>query len=834
MPKRVSPEFSPFPLPKYDKDLGFGPVRMRDVPDIDTAERRMRAHAETYPAAVATAVFEGDETGLFSALSAMGDEAEVATGPSTTEAVRAPSPEEEMRVTDEEDDVGGGYRVDERFPVLDRLHCERSVDDLLTQFMERPAVVARTATILDLASTMQARSDTEVERVLYELGSLFAPDGNGLQFLVVSIVKFGRPYHVSSSLTTAYIRFVNAATEAFVRADPQRLAHSPSLFIQLLHFLALIKVLDPNRWYSANPNAGQNRADYSHPRGVNRHTAHLGTGEELVDFMVELVRDGANGESSPFLDTCTPSQQLDILGGFAGVMKDGKPEGEVTRPIVRSLFARWASEEYELRTEDAADQLERLYLQLALIDSLNDTVLHALLGDTVVQQHSLRLRTQVPLRLSPSLSSRPRGPDFFAAVSHDRRQSVKAAAVGLLDDSLRAANEKQDEALVQALMESGMELLLTLKDKDAAVGFACRHRFDSRVLRAIPSMTTVADRLEKQQQQQQQKEDRRSGARYAVVSPSKRSSVQDVQATRSAQLEDSVAEDAAHRSASYLAEHLGKSVHPIRTLLTNLDYVNSVDNVYVVHSSAVETSADQLISAVRRLHSGKDSLVVTTSCLRAIAVQSYYAPEESKRRVARKALDVLSFELEKGRVVLVPLSEELAVHDAGCFCDEDLMLWTLAALFAREMPLVKVHTLMSRTSLTYSSFHRQHGGHSPLARASDLFNPSVPLLSALRGKELTSVTHRAKLQKPVKDRPTRMFTTSKVRARFLYRRDKALFDRFHVTARNVAPGFGQGGLDDDMRGLGFYTPDHPQPRYSPNEPSLLRYRRSVASSSQTP
>lgn len=37
MPKNVSKTFTPFPLPKYDADLGYGPVRLRDIPDIAVA-----------------------------------------------------------------------------------------------------------------------------------------------------------------------------------------------------------------------------------------------------------------------------------------------------------------------------------------------------------------------------------------------------------------------------------------------------------------------------------------------------------------------------------------------------------------------------------------------------------------------------------------------------------------------------------------------------------------------------------------------------------------------------------------------------------------------------
>ncbi|CAD2215515.1 hypothetical protein ADEAN_000297000 [Angomonas deanei] len=86
----------------------------------------------------------------------------------------------------------------------------------------------------------------------------------------------------------------------------------------------------------------------------------------------------------------------------------------------------------------------------------------------------------------------------------------------------------------------------------------------------------------------------------------------------------------------------------------------------------------------------------------------------------------------------------------------------------------------------------------------------MPLLSALRSKELRSVTHLLYMTGAVKDRRTRVHESKPNRRSFLYRRDKAMFDKYHVTARHVAPGFSEGALANDTRGLGFYTPDHPQ------------------------
>lgn len=57
----------------------------------------------------------------------------------------------------------------------------------------------------------------------------------------------------------------------------------------------------------------------------------------------------------------------------------------------------------------------------------------------------------------------------------------------------------------------------------------------------------------------------------------------------------------------------------------------------------------------------------------------------------------------------------------------------------------------------------------------------------------------------------------------MYRRDKPLFDKYHVTGRHQAVGFSCAGLDSDTRGLGLYTPDHPQVPFRPN--ALYQYLR---------
>ncbi|KPI87692.1 hypothetical protein ABL78_3230 [Leptomonas seymouri] len=848
-PKEVSADFTPFPLPKHDESLGFGPVRLRNVPDIEAARLRMassvataaaprQASARSAPVTTTTLLDDDEEEAevlsaslLWSSLDATDTRAAspVAAGTvmplladdahSRSTAVGTPFTEEG------DDDDLSGYHTHPQFPLLDILECDRSVEDLLTQFWSRPQREARSATVLDFASTLQKRSNEELTRIFYELSSLFTWDGNGLQFLVTKVVKYGRGYTVTSELTKAFVQLLDAMTVTFMDEQPQRLAESPALFAQVLHFLALVKIMEPNKWYSLTANSMQNRADYSHPRGVNRTTAYVTAGRNLVDFLEDIVTAGhevdENADLPPSKEeaehalrltaTWSPDDILDVLAGFAGIMPDGKAPSAVTAALLDELWRQWSRLDFELTTPQHAEQLERLYMLLQVMDVQRDAVLDALLGGQLRGHNSasgasaslFRERDDTPpLKLAASLTE-VRGPDFFSAVSKDRRAAVKTAALALLASSLARARATQDRPLLQALVESGAELLQSLDDKELARTFAQREDFDATMLRAIPHMSSVADRLSAQD-------------------PSW--SVYPLTRTVKGGLPDTGAILAHLRAhpVPYITFFEGRRVHPVRALTANLDFIKAMDNVFLLHSSGVSTHVSGLVSVVRRLRSGKDALIVTSSCLRALQAAAQCGLTEKIRRRADRALDIVAYELEAGRAILVPLSEELYLHDAGTYCDEDLMLWTLAAYLARDLPLVKVHTVISKLSPARNPHHMLKAEFSPVASTTDLYDASTPLLQSLRSKELRSVTHHPLLQRPVSDRPHSLYNVNPIRARFVYRRDKALFDKYHTTARNLAPGFSQGALNSDLRGLGIYTPDHPQVPYTPVSELMAR------------
>ncbi|EAN79140.1 uncharacterized protein TEOVI_000280200 [Trypanosoma equiperdum] len=787
-PKHLEDNFTPFPLPKFDESLEYGPVRLRNIPDIEAAKERRRG---SRLAATEVLLQETLQEENQFATSGKGDgNMAIAITERHTEDVTTPAadsrfPSQTMSPCSHEEEMRG-YVVSRDYPLIDRLHCTRSIEELVAQFEDRPQIESRVAALADMASTVSFRSDEELLRMFTAISAPFSVDGRGLNFLTVKVSKFGRPYYVPNSLLPAYVNLVDATTIALVREQPWRLSASPALFIQVLQFMALIKVFEPNKWFTFSDHAPSNRADYRHAIGVNHSTAFWGTGEELYDFMVELLRVEDDGRIPTMLDLCTREQMVDLLSGFCGVMPGGKAVGDVFKTITDAFLRRvrndisgsWGAHDWAI--------VERMYLVTVLCDAGNNEILQLLLSDT----------------------ASPRGPDFFAAVSRTKDTPTKKRALCLLQEAIDNASVKADKVTLLGLLESGSEFLLSLVDKGVAHTFATQNLFDYRILNSFLHCSLVADRLRVEQ---------------SVITSRIPSSLRDVQV----QMLMSNERNALNPLTSSLPGNSGaiatapKLKRPLMTMLSQLEYLNSIDSVFILHSSLMATSTDQLVSAVRRLPSGKDSLIVTMSCLRALSVKSLTSPSMKERIACARALEIVSYELEKGRAVLLPFSEEILLHDAGAYCDEDLMLWTVAAFLARELPLVKVHTLMHSNCTARTPYRFLKGGHNLLVSSRSLYDKGAPLLSSLHSKELRLVTHNVRLRTPVRDRKCTLQYYNPIRARFVYRRDKPLFDKYHVTARNLAPGFSRGALKHDWRALGVYTPDHPQVPYHPLQTWML-------------
>lgn len=1108
-PKAVHLAFTPYPLPKYDPSLGFGPVALQNIPDIHHAQQRIFAEASSpssSPSQQRTVTTAWQQASAFHKKEDVPEQATEAEGPlfSMTEhtggQTERPSPllfstasrvageqgkkwplsfadgdaeegeametrtprysgSEETTTTAKpphaqeteeeaswmlahsgsaartptpawEDDATPpappSYFVegDERRRILDRLVCRRSLKDLLHQFTSRPQREARTAAVLDLASTLSLRRTEELTTLFYELTSLFATSsgntqagdglGVGLQFLVAKVAKFGRPYYVTDELMKAYLVLLSSATEYFTRVAPHHLfppyfsfstaASSPpplasvvtfspetisaegsasaSLCIQLLHFMAMLRVFQPNLWYSPNPNAPSNRADYSHPRGANRLTAHRRDGEELFDFLTQLVLSNAptvclllprpqesqrkegkdiisdregNTRTFSFLEHFSLQGLLHLWKGFAAVSPGGIPSGDVADTLWKEMARRippadgrlysfsfspsvtpiatccaaptvnppsHAASASSASSLSSAAFMEDVYLTLTLMgwtgDPRRESVLHWLLAEKGVrlphctpcgihahesgtgEDTTIAGRTTEEERRMPSAGPRTMhagveeekemktlrretanvhaeemekaccfGPHFFAAASQEVCASLKEDIVrGPLTQTLQfyappaPLERKTDGEALQvetlldvtsplyAVIESSSELLMSVKNKSFAVTFARTHQYDRRLLEMISpceeAFGAIAERVALEASEREKRMPSAAALSYPSSSSSDDTSLAypfSSAAVEQRSTHDAVARFSSPRSLSpsrirshtlrsdpthacYLTRYQGKRVHPIRTFLSDLSFVHRLHSIFILHSSCVTTSVESVRSALQRARSGKEAVVCTTSFLLALARKIYFhhggvltgkgkdKVRSVEENAARRALSMIAQEMQKGRVVLVPFTEELLLHDAGVVCEEDLMLWTVAAFMAREFPHVKVHTLQHAFSAARQPHHTLKGPHSPLRSLTDpLYSRAVPLLASLSSKRLRAVTHHVRLQQRVRDAPPRLHKVKPIRARFMYRRDRGLYDKYPITARHVAPGFAQGALDSDLRGLGFYTPDHPQVEY---------------------
>ncbi|EPY23938.1 hypothetical protein STCU_07387 [Strigomonas culicis] len=645
--------------------------------------------------------------------------------------------------------------------------------------------------------------------MLYELSSLFSPDGNGLAFLANVVYKYGRPYTVADEVMKSFMVLVDALEDLLVEVQPARLLASADLYIQLLHFLALIKILEPNKWYTNNNNSPSNRSDYSHPIGINLTSAHKQTGAHLVDHMMELLlrRDPA-GAPNPLLASCSVAQLIDLLGGFAALMPDGRPNGAITRAILEVLEANWSRQNSVVQSVEEMERIERLYFTLSASDVRHDGLLASLLDEAcdgaAAAKEELAPGSHPPLRLSDALraaaAARRRGPFFFSAVARDARAAVKRCAVAMWESSFAAAKAAGSRALVQALAESGMELLLACPDREQAARTALRVGLHGEALQGIPFCEVLAERV--------------------VEEAQGRDPIQLSRLLKDTQPQ--LAHARPRTEESYVRLFKGQRVHPIRTFLASLEYVNDMDHLFLLHSSILDRGVHELISVLRRLRTGKDTLLLTTAGLKAIQAKAAYGASAKQRKACERALEMLSFEMEQGRVVLLTCVDEILLHDAGVYCDEDLLMWSVAAYLAREMPLVKVHALVSPSSPAARPHHLLKGPHSTMRRSSDLYNKDMPLLSALRSRELRAATHLVSMRGRVRDRPnvctmstprgrtsstgaTRRCLTSITLQRAIWRRASVAG---HSRRTRVA--------------WVFTTPEHPQVPYTPH-PLVVKY-----------
>lgn len=67
------------------------------------------------------------------------------------------------------------------------------------------------------------------------------------------------------------------------------------------------------------------------------------------------------------------------------------------------------------------------------------------------------------------------------------------------------------------------------------------------------------------------------------------------------------------------------------------------------------------------------------------------------------------------------------------------MLWSLAAYLTRELPLVKVLTVMSKTHIAFRPYNTLRGEQTAMKSERDLHDKTKPLLNILQDKQIAEV-----------------------------------------------------------------------------------------------
>jgi len=182
------------------------------------------------------------------------------------------------------------------------------------------------------------------------------------------------------------------------------------------------------------------------------------------------------------------------------------------------------------------------------------------------------------------------------------------------------------------------------------------------------------------------------------------------------------------------------------------------------------------------------------------------------RTVAERALKILRHLVDKRRAVLVTYSQELELQTRGEAADEDVILLLLAAHLHKLVPLVKTHVLQSSQS-TLPGYLKRCKLNSHIKH----FDNYGKFLENTFG-EVRHAAHLSTVRKLSSPRPSRKIAdkilceeANPIKASLLYRPVGGIVDKVAPQNRHLRVGFAQGRKGHDMRGIGLYTPDHPQP-----------------------
>jgi hypothetical protein len=440
-PRVLDLTHTPFPLPRYDEAFGFGPTRMQHIPDVARAKATMRDHVR-----LAEATFAETEESA-AAVNAL------------------------QRVPVPPSDVYGAAYVPEYeqqpgYPVVERLVCNRSVADLLTQFLEHPTAEGKSAAISDLTSTLDARSPEELANILSTLGGTIEADGKGFNFLARRIQGRMTIFWAPGALLGAFTSFVSEVETLLLSNDGFGLRSRcpPFVLVELLHFLAKAKILEPDLWYTRHETQRSSMATSLSARGHNKHHYNKGYGLALLDGIKDLLSN--SDATASYVDQCSSEELVEILAGLSGIDPTGCVEGPVVNELLHGILYKLPDEETRLGHAKVAEIVGRLALVTEMAH-ISNTEVHTLVDRYPPTGQSLMALAK----------RRPAEPDLLERRLRDFHASAPTS------DFLEA-------------WHGICELLQAFPDKQRAAALIDELGLDSLVLQNIPHFQSVSDMLQ--------------------------------------------------------------------------------------------------------------------------------------------------------------------------------------------------------------------------------------------------------------------------------------------------------------------------------------------------
>jgi hypothetical protein len=265
--------------------------------------------------------------------------------------------------------------------------------------------------------------------------------------------------------------------------------------------------------------------------------------------------------------------------------------------------------------------------------------------------------------------------------------------------------------------------------------------------------------------------------------------------------------------------------------------LRQLDAVTVLHASAAIDAPASLLSALNDLHSGRVGLVVPLSTLYDLhrtATNPAHAAA-TRREQALRALQLLRHELAAGRAILVSAEDELRLRAKRGYLCPDWTPWNTATDVRKKFQHVVPSVLVSAESRAWAPWDHMHAEvlhrdvhyDLPWSHKFGANLVHVRRHASMQDDDLDEALFLGDVMQFVRrvDAATVNRLTDPTGARFdpgadastrvrlwAFRNRTPEIDQRRTTLPPTAvpEGRSRGALNEDVRHIGVYTPDHPQ------------------------